>query len=182
MKSSSFMLIALLATGVSHAESALTIRATDLQAQAQSDAATLATLPENTKVDVLRRVGAWDEVKTAAGQTGWVRMLNLRFDVNNTSKPNGAAGSLNALSGLLSTGRTSNTATVTTGVRGLTEEDLKNAKANPAELEKMQRFAADKATAERFAQRTKLAATKVEYLQESAVTTAPAPAATDEPH
>jgi hypothetical protein len=180
MKSSSFMLIALLVTGVSHAESALTVRVTDLQAQAQSDAATLATLPENTKVDVLRRIGAWDEVKTAAGQTGWVRMLNLRFDVNG-SKANGAAGSLNALSGLLSTGRTSNTATVTTGVRGLTEEDLKNAKANPAELEKMQRFAADKTTAERFAQRTKLAAAKVEYLQESAATTAPASATTDEP-
>ncbi|HEY8100517.1 MAG TPA: SH3 domain-containing protein [Burkholderiaceae bacterium] len=184
MKSSLFILVALCAATVAHAESALTVRATDLQVQAQSDAATLATLPENTKVDVLRRVGAWDEVKTSAGQTGWVRMLNLRFDVNNTSKGNGAAGSLNALTGLLSTGRTSNTATVTTGVRGLTEEDLKNANANPAELEKMQRFAADKATAERFAQRTKLSAAKVEYLQESAVTSAPAAAspATEVPH
>ncbi|MGZ3238305.1 MAG: hypothetical protein ACXWIN_09045 [Burkholderiaceae bacterium] len=184
MKSSSFLFIALCATAMAHAESALTVRATDLQAQGQSDAATLTTLPENTKVDVLRRVGAWDEVKTSAGQTGWVRMLNLRFDVNNAAKANGTAGSLNALSGLMSTGRTSNTATVTTGVRGLTEEDLKNANANPAELEKMQRFATDKAAAERFAQRTKLVAAKVEYLQESAVTSGPAatPAVTEEPH
>lgn len=184
MRNFALMLIALSAVGVAHAESALTVRATDLQAQAQSDAATLTTLPENAKVDVLRRVGAWDEVKTATGQTGWVRMLNLRFDVNNTAKGSGASSSLNALSGLLSTGRTSNTATVTTGVRGLTEEDLKNAKANPAELEKMQRFAADKASAERYAQRTKLSAVKIEYLQEGPEVAAPAAAATattDEP-
>lgn len=181
MRSLPFMLAALLATGACHAESALTVRATDLQSQSQSDAATLATLPENTKVDVLRRVGAWDEIKTTDGQTGWVRMLNLRFDVNNAGKGNGATSSLGALSGLLSTGRTSNTATVTTGVRGLTEEDLKKANANPAELEKMKRFAADKATAEKFAQRSKLASAKVEYLQESAATTA-APAAIEDPH
>lgn len=180
MRSLAFMLTALLAIGSAHAETALTIRATDLQALAQSDAATLASLPENTKVDVLRRVGAWDEVKTATGQTGWVRMLNLRFDVSTTSKGNGASGSLNALSGLLSTGRTSNTATVTTGVRGLTEEDLKNATANPAELEKMQRFATDKTSAEKFAQHSKLSATKVDYLQESTATTAPAQGITEE--
>lgn len=182
MRSFAFMLIALLSASVVHAEPALTVRATDLQAQAQSDAATLTSLPENAKVDVLRRVGAWDEVKTTAGQTGWVRMLNLRFDANSSSKGNNAAGTVNALSGLLSTGRTSNTATVTTGVRGLTEEDLKNAKSNPAELEKMQRFAADKATAERFAQHTKLAVNKVEYLQESSAATASTPAVNEEPH
>jgi hypothetical protein len=181
MRSFAFMITALLAIGIAHAETALTIRATDLQAQAQSDAATLASLPENTKVDVLRRVGAWDEVKTSTGQIGWVRMLNLRFDVNNSAKGNGSGGSLNALTGLLSTGRTSNTATVTTGVRGLTEEDLKNANANPAELEKMQRFATDKTAAEKFAQRSKLSATKVDYLQGSSVTTAPAPSSTEEP-
>jgi hypothetical protein len=187
MKNFLFMLIAGLAAGITHAEPALTVRATDLQAQAQSDAATVANLPENTKVEVLRRVGAWDEVKTASGQTGWVRMLNLRFDVNNAGKGSGTAGTLGALSGLLSTGRTSNTATVTTGVRGLTEEDLKNAQANPAELEKMQRFAADKVTADKFAQRAKLAVVKIEYLPENAAPTTPAtaaasaPAAADEP-
>ncbi|MGZ3159790.1 MAG: hypothetical protein ACXU7H_11945, partial [Burkholderiaceae bacterium] len=113
MRSFAFMITALLAIGGAHAETAITVRATDLQAQAQADAATLVSLPETTKVEVLRRLGAWDEVKTATGQTGWVRMLNLRFDVTNSSKGKGTSGSLNALSGLLSTGRTSNTATVT---------------------------------------------------------------------
>ncbi len=182
MKRFSFIFIAGLASGFADAEPALTVRAADLQAQAQSDAATLASLPENTKVEVLRRLGAWDEVKTATGQTGWVRMLNLRFDVNNTGKGGSTSGTIGALSGLLSTGRTSNTATVTTGVRGLTEEDLKNANANPAELEKMQRFAADKPAAERFAQRSKLSAVKLEYLPENAATTASTPSANaDEP-
>lgn len=171
MKNFSFFLVALSVSATLHAEPAFTTRTTDLQAQAQSDAATLASLPQNTRVDVLRRVGAWDEVKTPAGQTGWVRMLNLRFN-EDASKGGSAAGTLSALSGLLSTGRTSNTATVTTGVRGLSEEDLQNASANPAELEKMKKYAASKEAAQAFARRSKLSAAKVDYLPESAATTA----------
>jgi hypothetical protein len=171
MKNFSILLMALSLAAAVHAEPAYTTRATDLQAQAQSDAATLVSLPENAKVDVLRRMGAWDEVKTSAGQTGWVRMLNLRFD-SGSSKGSGAAGTLNALNGLLSTGRTSNTATVTTGARGLDNEDLQNATPNPAELEKMKQYAVTKEAAQSFARRSKLSAVQMDYLQESAATTA----------
>jgi uncharacterized protein YgiM (DUF1202 family) len=171
MKRWILMLAGLLA-GAAHAETALTTRSTELQSQPQSDAATVATLTENTKVEVLTRKGAWSQVKTASGQTGWVRMLTLKPEGAAQQAP-AASGSnpIGALGGLLTAGRTSNTATVTTGVRGLSEEDLQNAQANPAEVEKMQRYSADKPSAQAFAQRSKLTPVAVDYLPE------PAPAA-----
>jgi len=146
-----------------HAEPAQTLKDTDLQAQAQSDSNVISTLSANTHVEVLQRKGAWSQVKTGTNQTGWVRMLNLRFDSGATT-PKSDASPLGALTGLLTTGRTSNTGTVTTGVKGLNEEDLKNAHENPEELQKMQKLAVDKATAETFAKNAKLTPNKVAYL------------------
>lgn len=162
---------ALLTAGAAHAESALTSRSTELQAQAQSDAASIANLPENTRVDVLVRRGAWTQVKTAAGQSGWVRMLALKPENTSAAStshpgPGAASNPLGALNNLLSSGRTSNSATVTTGVRGLSEEDLQQAQANPAELDKAQRFVADRNAAQSFAQRSNLSPLKVDYLAE----------------
>jgi len=166
MKRWILMLTGLLA-GAAWAESALTSRSTELQSQPQSDSAVITTLTENTKVEVIARKGAWSQVKTATGQTGWVRMLSLKSEVSGQQAP--AASSSNpvgALGNLLTAGRTSNTGTVTTGVRGLSEEDLQNAQANPAEVEKMQRFSVDKNAAQSFAQRSKLSPAKVDYLPE----------------
>lgn len=169
MKRFACMLASLMAAGMAQAESALTSRAAELQAQAQSDSATIATLPENARVDVLGRKGAWSQVKTANGQTGWVRMMSLKPEGGQQAAPAPAnANPLGALGSLLSAGRTSNTATVTTGVRGLSEEDLQNAQANPAEVEKMQKFSADKNAAQAFADRSKLAPNKLDYLPEPA--------------
>ena len=168
MRNQVLALVILLVSGAANSESARTVRATEVQAQSQSDAATLATLPENTRVDVLRRSGAWSEIKTTNGQTGWVRMMSLRFD-GGAAQPEGRDGtdnSVSALTKLLSTGRTSGTATVTTGVRGLSEADLQNARANPAELQRMQRYAVQKDAAHAFAQRTKLSPVQIEYLLE----------------
>lgn len=166
MKRWILMLAGLLA-GAAHAESALTTRSTELQSQPQSDSATVTTLAENTKVEVLSRKGAWSQVKTTTGQTGWVRMLALKPEAGAQQTPAPAsANPIGALGGLLTAGRTSNTGTVTTGVRGLSEEDLQNAQANPAEVEKMQKFSADKDAAQAFAQRSKLTPVKLDYLPE----------------
>lgn len=162
------LLLVLLAAGTAQAESALTSRATDLMQDAQSDSATLAKLAENTRVDVLGRKGAWSQVKASGGQTGWVRMMSLKPEASAQQAAPATANPLGALGSLLSSGRTANTATVTTGVRGLSEEDLQNAQANPAEVEKMQKFRADKNAAEAFAQRGKLAPNKVDYLPDPA--------------
>lgn len=162
MKRSSLLAAALLA-GAAAAEPAVTSRQTELQAQPQSDAATVATLAENTRVDVQVRKGAWSQVKTATGQNGWVRMLALKFEGAGGAQSAGSGGG-NMLAGLLTGGRTSNSATVTTGVRGLNEEDLQNAQANPGELQKLQQFTVGRQPAQAFADRSKLMAQKVEYL------------------
>lgn len=168
MKRWILMLAGLLASAA-WAESALTSRATELQAQPQSDSAIITTLAENTKVEVLARKGAWSQVKTAAGQTGWVRMLSLKPETSGQAAPSASSSNpVGALGNLLTAGRTSNTGTVTTGVRGLSEEDLQNAQANPAEVEKMQKFSVEKNAAQSFAQRSKLSPVKVDYLPDSA--------------
>jgi len=75
---------------VAVAEPATVIRAAELKQAPATDAATLATLPENTAVDALERKGGWTRVKAGAGE-GWVRMLSLRFGGTTTAKP-GASG------------------------------------------------------------------------------------------
>lgn len=161
-KRTTAVLAGLLAAGIVQAEPAVTGRATELMAQGQSDAPIVASLPENTRVDVIGRKGAWSEVRTASGQGGWVRMTVLK-PASALAAPS-ASNPIGALQNLLSSGRTSNTATVTTGVRGLGEQDIQNAQANPAELEKMQQFAVDRRAAEGFAQRNRLVPKHLEEL------------------
>jgi hypothetical protein len=168
MKIPAFVVSVLLATNLAYADSAHTIRATDLHAESQSDAATLAAIPENTALDVLQRRGAWSQVKAGA-QTGWVRMLDLRFDVKpGASNASGSSNPAGGLNGLLASGRTSNSGTDTTGVRGMTEEDLNKAQANPMEFQKMQAYASDKNTAIAFGKRPKLTQSNVPYFPEPA--------------
>ena len=149
------------AAGAPAAEMAKTAHATDLYADSQSDAATLASLPQGASVEVLQRRGAWTQVKSD-GKTGWVRMLNLRFDAQGGAAAANSGG--NPLASLASLGRKSNSGTETNAVRGINEEDLKNAQPNPAAFQQMTALASDKATAQRFGSKYKLASKQVPYL------------------
>jgi hypothetical protein len=161
-----YALALLFAACAAQAEPALTNRATDVLAQPQSDAGKLASLAENDKVEVLRRSGAWSEVKTGTGQTGWVRMMHLK-PASAAGKSGGASSNpANALANLLNSGRTGNNATVTTGVRGLQEEDLQRARANPEEFRKMQKYTVSRDAGLAFARHNKLNPAQVEYLQD----------------
>ena len=140
------------------AEPATVIKPAELKQEPGSDAATLATLPENTAVDALERKGGWTRVKTSAGE-GWVRMLSLRLGGATTAKP-GASGLTQAFN-VARTG-TSGTQT-TTGVRGLDADQIANAQPNPAELAKLEKFAANREAAASFATEGKLAPTSVAY-------------------
>jgi hypothetical protein len=140
------------------AEPATLIRATELKKEAATDAATVASLPENAAVDALERKGGWTRVKSGASE-GWVRMLNLRF-----GGPGEAKKGDSGVSQLFNVARTGTSGTqVTTGARGLDPEQIANAQPNPAELAKMADFAADADTAAGFAAKGKLSATAVEY-------------------
>lgn len=140
------------------AEPAQLVRATDLKAAPATDAATVASLPENAAVETLERKGGWTRVKAVAGE-GWVRMLALRF-----GGPGAAKQGDSGIAQIFNVARTGTSGTqVTTGARGLDADQLANAQPNPAELAKMSGFAADRAGAEAFAAQGKLAATPVEY-------------------
>jgi hypothetical protein len=122
------LLLALALPAAATVGNGTTTRQAELRSTPFADGKTLQTLPANAKVDVLKRVGGWYQVKTAEGTEGWVRMWLLRF-----SSPPGGAAAFKQNVAVLGSGRAGSTyTTATTGVRGLSEEDLQNAKPNPA--------------------------------------------------
>jgi hypothetical protein len=116
------------------AEPAAVLRATDLKKDPATDAPTVTTLAENAAVDAGERKGGWVRVKAGAAE-GWVRLLALRYGGGTAHAGDSGAGQL------FNVARTGSSGTqVTTGVRGLDEQMLANARPNPAELSKLSRF------------------------------------------
>ncbi|HXZ49232.1 MAG TPA: SH3 domain-containing protein [Usitatibacter sp.] len=154
-------LLLLAALGIARAEDqGFTNRATELKEKGAADAATVATLPENTPVKVLARGGAWTQVE-AGGHTGWVRVFHLRFQGAVESSSGSGLASLGSALGFGSSSN-SQAKLASTGIRGLTTEDVKNANPDPEALALMQSFRADRPAAERFAKEAKLAAAHVD--------------------
>jgi len=150
-----------LAPLLASAEPASVVRATELKKEPASDAAKVADLAENAKVDALERNGGWVRVKTAAGAEGWVKLLTLRY-LPTAGGPMRAGDS--GIAQALNVARTGTSGTqVTTGVRGLDEEQITHAQPNPAELKKLQGYAETKQASGSFAESGKLKAHAVEY-------------------
>ena len=146
----------LLLPAVCLADPATLIRAADLKSSPAVDAESVAALPANARVDALERKGGWTRVKAAEGE-GWVKMLALRYQA-------GGKGGDSGIAQLANVARTGSSGTqVTTGVRGLDEQQLANAQPNRAELAKMARFAAAPDAAAAFAAKGKLSARAVAY-------------------
>lgn len=156
------MLALTLLTSPVHAELAYTNRNTDLYEKAMLDAAKLASLANQTKLDLLQRNGAWVQVKTGQGQTGWVQLFHLRLDGNGGSAAGSTGTGSNLVGNLLAGGRTSNSGTVGTGVKGLSKEDIQNAQVNFAEFQKMQSYAANKQAANDYARSNSLVSRAVQ--------------------
>ena len=146
------------------AETGYTLKATEVKDKPFLDATTIVTLPEKANVEILIRQGAWMQIKTADARQGWIRMLSVRLGTPE-QKPKGGGNLLSAL-GIATRPRPATTATVTTGVRGFSEEDLANAKPSAAEFEKMNGYAATQDDAARLAESGKLAARTLAYFDE----------------
>lgn len=142
------------------AEGGYTIKPTELKEKPYLDALTVGTLPEQTQVEIVTRQGAWMQIRTRDKQLGWVRMLSVRLG-NPEQKPQG--GNLLSAIAIRNRPRPTTTATVTTGVRGFSEEDLAKAAPNAAELEKMKGFTATAAEAQQVAQQGKLEPRQIAY-------------------
>lgn len=148
----------LLLPAVCLADPATLIRATELKRAPATDAETVAELAADSAVEALERQGGWTRVKAEKGE-GWVKMLALRYGGSGAAKK-GDSG----MTQLFNVARTGSSGTqVTTGVRGLDEQQLANAQPNAAELAKMNRFAAQPDAAAAFAAKGKLSAKPVAY-------------------
>lgn len=142
-------------------ELAFTNRATELKADLDSSSATVAPLPSGTPLSVVGRISGWVRVTTNDKKAGWVRSFHLRFQ-NSVAESEGG-GSI--FGGIFSTARRAPTQrTATVGIRGLSEEEMKNAKPNPAEYAKYKAYASSKADAAAFARNAKLNAVQVSYV------------------
>lgn len=147
----------------------VTKRQTTLREGPGDSAAAVATLPAQTALTRQPvRQGPWVQVKTAAGQSGWLHL----FDVGNASEQgtvaNAATGALRGLSNLFNRGSAQNQntsgTTATVGIRGLGAEDIANAQPNLAALTQAEAQRQDAAQAKRFAADASLTAQAVEPL------------------
>ncbi len=167
------MLAALLLGAIAlaaHAAPGHIIRPTELKAKPFSDAATLATLAAQAKVDVIVRDGGWYRVKSG-GKEGWVQMTALRLG-DGHAKP-GDTGVGSALS-FLQTGRAdSSNVTVATGIRGLDSTSMKSAVPNYGAVDGMNRFAVTPEQARKFAAEAKLKSHKIAYVPAAGAAKAP---------
>lgn len=136
------------------------IRAAELKAKPFIDAASVTNLPDNAPLKVIDTQGGWSQVKTNDGKSGWVRLLNIRLLAPEVSKTTGQT--LSELGGVIRTGTTKSAAT--TGAKGLSREDIANARPNPQEVKKLDGYKAKPAEAEKFAATRKLTAQNVPEL------------------
>lgn len=166
MKLLSAVLLFMLSFTALAGEVAYTVRTTALKAKPYTDAATLIILEQRSRVVVEARRASWMQVK-ARDKTGWVKMLSLQF--SNSDKNKTGDNGLRALFNVASGGGRGGS--VTTGVRGLSEENLKNAHPDPKALEAVQGYGANKSEAKIFANAGSLHAQDVSYVTDTQVDT-----------
>ena len=132
------------------------IKLDSLRAEPFADAKTVGSLNKNDSVEILTKKGAWLQVKSKKS-TGWVRLLSV--------KRGGTSSSGSAISDVAS-GRTGTGKVVsTTGIRGLSAEELKAAKFNEDEMKKMESYQTSAGDAQSYAAAGGLSPNKMAYLK-----------------
>lgn len=138
------------------AETGTALKADSLRTEPYADAKSSGSLSRGDKLEILAKQGAWLKVKTARS-SGWVRLLSVK---RNSGSGNQVAGVLNLASGRSGTGQVVST----TGVRGLSEEDLKAAKFNEAEVKALEGYTQSAEQSQKFAGNGGLKPIKLGYL------------------
>ena len=137
-------------------DAGVAIKMDSLRAEPFADAKTIGSLNKNDSVEILSKKGAWLKVKSKKN-TGWVRLLSV--------KRGGVSSSGSAISDVAS-GRTGTGKVVsTTGIRGLSAEELKGAKFNEDEMKKMESYQTSSSDAQSYASAGGLSASKMSYLK-----------------
>lgn len=131
------------------AETGTALKSDSLRKEPYADAKVAGSFQRGESIQILKKQGAWLQVKTKKS-TGWVRLLSVKRGAATTG--NQAAGVLAAASGRAGTGQVVST----TGIRGLSEEELKAAKFNETEVKTLEGYTLTADQGRQFADAGKL--------------------------
>ena len=115
------------------------------------------TLNAGTSLTILERRGGWYQVQTSTGQSGWLPLLQVRL-----AKENDAKGS--SFGQLLKSNRAEAASGMTSGIRGISDEELRAGSASAAGgLQQLDKLRSDAASARQFASQGNLHAKPLPY-------------------
>ena len=137
-------------------EAGTAIKADVLRAEPFADAKTAGNLNKNDAVNILSKKGAWLQVKSKSA-SGWVRILSV--------KRGGSSSSGNSIADIASGRAGTGKVVSTTGIRGLSAEELKAAKFNEIEMKKMESYQVSSSEAQSFASAGGLSSAQLAYLK-----------------
>ncbi|NOT14720.1 MAG: SH3 domain-containing protein [Methylotenera sp.] len=126
------------------AETGSALKNDNLRAEPYADAKLAGDLSRGESLEIIKKQGAWLQVKTKKN-TGWVRLLSVKRGAASSS--NQTSGALAVASGRAGTGQVVST----TGVRGLSEQELKAAKFNEAEIKTLESYTLSAEQGKQFA-------------------------------
>ena len=135
-------------------------RDSPLYAEPRLDASQVTQLKLGATGEVIGKQGAWLNLKTPGG-SGWLFSFNVRFPSQQAGAGDSGAGSA---AGRLFGPRGSVSVTSTIGVRGIEEEDLKQASFNADQMKLLEGYAATKQAAEQGARASGLVPVSVDYM------------------
>ena len=131
------------------------LRAEKLYSQPAATAKVTANVAKGASVEVLAKQGGWLRVKSGTS-TGWIRLLSVRAGTG------GLGGAkVGDVVGAATTKSDPSRVVAVAGLRGLNDEDLKQAKFNAEELARMESLNVTAAQARSFASQSGLAVAKV---------------------
>lgn len=134
-----------------------------VRAEPRADAAVVTNLARGATGEAVARQGAWVQIKSGA-TTGWLYSFNVRFGAAGAGEGGGGGSALGRLFGP----RQKVNVTATLGIRGLEEEDLKQARFDGGQIQALDGFAAGRDQAQAHAGRAGLSAARIDYLTEPA--------------
>ena len=146
----------------SSTETGTTRSAVELMDTPFRDAKQTGQLAANAVVEIIERRGGWLQIK-GQGKKGWVRLHQVRAGEAAQGKQSGDG--LSMLKNVSKTGRSGSQGIVaTTGIRGLSAEELKSAKPDPQAVSSMEAHRASDATARSYASSAGLKDQNVPFL------------------
>jgi len=135
------------------------LRNDKLYTQPSATSKVAASVPKGASVDIIAKQGGWLRV-TSGKSTGWIRLLSVRAGAGGLG---GGAG-LGDVVGAATTKSNPSRVVAVAGLRGLNDEDLKQAKFNGEELSRLNAWQATPAQARSFAAKAGLKTANVATL------------------